>query len=58
MREYMLEIRALLIDLKAEVDSVTKDYDLLDGLLYKYKAADVKIRWHCYGLPYLIQDSE
>ena len=54
----MLEIRALLIDLKAEVDSVTKDYDLLDGLLYKYKASDVKIRWHCYGLPYLIQDSE
>ena len=28
MREYMLEIPALLIDLKAEVDSVTKDYDL------------------------------
>jgi dynein heavy chain len=54
MREYMLEIPALLIDLKAEVDSVTKDYDLLDGLLYEYKASDVKIRWHCYGLPHLI----
>ena len=53
-REYILEIPTLLVDLKEEVDSVTKDYDLLDGLLYTYTNPDVKQRWHCYGLPHLI----
>ena len=53
-REYILEIPAMLVDLKAEVDAVTKDYDLLDSLLYNYTAPDVKQRWHCYGLPHLI----
>ena len=53
-REYILEIPAMLVELKAEVDAVTKDYDLLDSLLYNYTAPDVKQRWHCYGLPHLI----
>jgi len=53
-REYILEIPELLIELQADVDSVTKDYDLLDGLLYAYTNPDVKQRWHCYGLPHLI----
>lgn len=53
-REYILEIPALLIDLKAEVDSVTKDYDLLDGLYYAYTNPDVKQRWQMYGLPHMI----
>ena len=53
-REYIKEIPDTLVDLKAEVDSVTKDYDLLDGLYFSYTNADVKQRWHCFGLPHLI----
>jgi dynein heavy chain len=53
-REYIAELPDVLKELKEEVDSVSRDYDLLDGLFYAYTNPDVKQRWHCYGLPHEI----
>lgn len=55
-REFIAEIPSKLPELKAQVDHVTKDYELLDNLFFQYTNADVKQRWYCYGLPHVIYD--
>ena len=54
-REYAAGLPPILNELKVQVEQAFTNYDLLDGLFYNYSNSDMKLRWHTFELPHVVQ---